>query len=38
MKRRGVDKSSSVMLTSMLRGAFRDNRAPGAGVFELDQE
>ena len=35
MKMRGVNKSSSVMLTSTLRGAFRDDRAIGAEVLSL---
>jgi GTP cyclohydrolase IA len=35
MKMRGVSKSSSVMLTSTLRGAFRDDRAVGAEVLSL---
>ena len=35
MKMRGVNKSSSVMVTSALRGAFRDDRAQGAEVMNL---
>ena len=35
MKMRGVNKSSSVMLTSTLRGAFREDRAQGAEVMNL---
>ena len=35
MKMRGVNKSSSVMVTSTLRGAFRDDRAQGAEVLNL---
>ena len=35
MKMRGVNKSASVMLTSTLRGAFRDDRAQGAEVLNL---
>ena len=35
MKMRGVNKSSSVMVTSALRGAFRDDRAQGAEVLNL---
>jgi GTP cyclohydrolase I len=35
MKMRGVNKPSSVMVTSSLRGAFRDDRAQGAEVLNL---
>lgn len=35
MKMRGVNKSSSVMVTSALRGVFRDDRAQGAEVLNL---
>jgi GTP cyclohydrolase I len=35
MKMRGVNKSGSVMVTSTLRGAFRDDRAQGAEVLNL---
>ena len=35
MKMRGVNKSSSVMLTSTLRGAFREDRVQGAEVLNL---
>lgn len=35
MKMRGVNKSSSVMVTSSLRGAVRDDRAQGAEVLNL---
>ncbi len=35
MKMRGVNKSSSVMVTSTLRGVFRDDRARGAEVLNL---
>lgn len=35
MKMRGVNKSSSVMVTSTLRGAFRDDRVQGAEVLNL---
>ena len=35
MKMRGVNRSSSVMVTSTLRGAFRDDRAQGAEVLNL---
>ena len=35
MKMRGVNKSSSVMVTSTVRGAFRDDRAQGAEVLNL---
>lgn len=35
MKMRGVKKSSSVMVTSTLRGAFRDDRVQGAEVLNL---
>jgi len=35
MKMRGTNKSSSVMVTSTFRGAFRDDRAQGAEVLNL---
>ena len=35
MKMRGVNKSGSQMVTSTLRGAFRDDRAQGAEVLNL---
>jgi GTP cyclohydrolase IA len=35
MKMRGVNKSSSVMVTSTLRGRFRDDRAEGAEVLNF---
>jgi GTP cyclohydrolase I len=35
MKMRGVNKSSSVMVTSTFRGAFRDDRAQGSEVLKL---
>jgi GTP cyclohydrolase I len=35
MKMRGVNKSCSVMVTSTLRGAFRDDRAQGGEVLNL---
>jgi len=35
MKMRGVNKSSSVMVTSTLQGVFRDDRAQGSEVLNL---
>jgi GTP cyclohydrolase I len=35
MKMRGVNKTSSTMVTSTVRGAFRDDRAIGAEVLNL---
>ena len=35
MKMRGVNKLSSVMLTSTLRGLFREDRVQGSEVLNL---
>jgi len=35
MKMRGVNKSSSAMLTSTFRGVFREDRARGSEVLNL---